>query len=137
MRQQPEHAWPVPAADFPSLALEEEPQEDDFDARRRALLQARFLSQAPVVFSQEVDDPRLRWKGNVRPLFCLTAFLPCRIECACSARVLLRLGCDTQHSGSNATLPIVGCGCTVSTVIQCPGSWDLMLSCSECHLSGS
>lgn len=57
----------VLAADFPSLALEDEAEEDDFDARRRAQLRARFASQAPVVFSRDVDDPRLCWKDKVLP----------------------------------------------------------------------
>ncbi|KAK9792756.1 hypothetical protein WJX73_008224 [Symbiochloris irregularis] len=50
--------------DFPSLALEEEQEEDDFDSRRRGQLRARFASQAPVVFSRDVDDPRLVWKDH-------------------------------------------------------------------------
>lgn len=63
------------AADFPSLALEEEGRGDDYDVRRREALQAKYHSQGPVVFDQERDDPRLRWKGHVRAPWLLASFV--------------------------------------------------------------
>ena len=90
-------AWCAPAADFPSLALEDEAREDDYDTRRRAALHAAYQSQAPVVFSHDVDDPRLRWKGDVSaPPSPVAACMPV----ACSVQLLgvLCRGCRAYGS---------------------------------------
>lgn len=77
----------VPAADFPSLALEEENKDDSFDAQRRAKQHAKWMSQAPVIFDPSVDDPRLRWRGSVSIL------PPADMQSSCQQSIDLFLFC--------------------------------------------